>query len=319
MPFTSSKDTQFGDCSFNISQTEKRLVRATLKTYERTGKNVFLKLFKKAARDYKFEQRISLTLEEFGKLVKKAESIRQSATRESPSKPPPAKKQKPDQSSKDGWSNVWALSQLFRSNSKAVQVFNCWRKAKSEICQLPTNHLHVLIESAIGVQTMKTIKIFTVPCLFTTLRQILSTSTSLESKGDTFSKLQLDVDFNYRSGDKIDSANVSKQLPPLATAATKLPKSTTVTSGISKTLAATTSIVPQKTIHNFVCSTISSRTQTDQFSSETFKREASILSGPHSGAFCQIMDIFMSDIGKLNIDSNLLFVRLVYEEKIQFF
>ena len=29
--------TQFGHCYFDISQTEKRLVRATLKTYERTA------------------------------------------------------------------------------------------------------------------------------------------------------------------------------------------------------------------------------------------------------------------------------------------
>ena len=116
----------------------------------------------------------------------------------------------------------------------------------------------------------------------------------------------------------MDTANVRKRLPPLATAATKLSKSTAVTSGISKTLARSTSIVPQKTIHNFVCSTVSSKTQTDQFSSETLKRVESILSGPHSGAFCQIMDIFMSGFGKLNIDSDLLFVRLVYEEKIRF-
>ena len=73
MPFTSSKDTQFGDCYFDISQTEKRLVRATLKTYEGTGTYVFLKFFKKAAEDCEFEQKISLTLEEFGNLVKKAD------------------------------------------------------------------------------------------------------------------------------------------------------------------------------------------------------------------------------------------------------
>ena len=73
MPFTSSKDRQFGDCYFDISQTEKRLVRATLKTYERTGTYVFLKLFKKVAEDYEFELRISLTLEAFGNLVKKSE------------------------------------------------------------------------------------------------------------------------------------------------------------------------------------------------------------------------------------------------------
>ena len=67
-----------------------------------------------------------------------------------------------------------------------------------------------------------------------------------------------------------------------------------------------------------MCSTISSKTQTDQFSSEILKRVESILSGPHSGAFRPIMDIFMSGLGKLNIESDLLFVRLVYEEKIQF-
>ena len=107
MPFTSSKDTQFGDCYFDISQTEKRLVRATLKTYERTGTYVFLKLFKKAAEDYELEQRISLTPEEFGNLVKEAEKIRESAARNSLSTPPPpTKKQKFDQCSKDGGSNV---------------------------------------------------------------------------------------------------------------------------------------------------------------------------------------------------------------------
>ena len=106
MLFTSSKDIQFGDCYFDISQIEKPLVRATLNTYERTGTYVFLKLFKKAAEDYEFEQRISLTLEEFGNLVQKAEKIRESATQESPSKPPPTKKQNFDQCSKDGGSNV---------------------------------------------------------------------------------------------------------------------------------------------------------------------------------------------------------------------
>ena len=34
---------------------------------------MFLKLFKEAAEDYEFEQRISLALKEFGNLVKKAE------------------------------------------------------------------------------------------------------------------------------------------------------------------------------------------------------------------------------------------------------
>ena len=43
MPFTSSEDTLFGYCYFDNSQTEKRLVRATLKTYEKTETYVFVK------------------------------------------------------------------------------------------------------------------------------------------------------------------------------------------------------------------------------------------------------------------------------------
>ena len=47
MPFTSTKDTEYGDSYFNVSKTDKRLIRATLKIYEKTGTYVFLKLFKK--------------------------------------------------------------------------------------------------------------------------------------------------------------------------------------------------------------------------------------------------------------------------------
>ena len=95
MPFTSTKDTEFGDCYFDISKTDKRLIRATLKTYERTGTYVFLKLFKKATDDYEFEQRISLTLGEFENLVSSASKIKNSvADQQSWPKPLPAKKPK---------------------------------------------------------------------------------------------------------------------------------------------------------------------------------------------------------------------------------
>ena len=106
---------------------------------------------------------------------------------------------------------------------------------ESEFCQLPTKIFHVLIESAIDVETMKPIKTFLVPCLFTTFKHLFSISTSLEFKGDRFSNLQLAVDFNNKSGEKMDTANVRKRFPPLEAAATKLPKITAVNSGISKT------------------------------------------------------------------------------------
>ena len=73
MPFTASKDKEYGDCYFDISITEKRLIRATLKTYENSGTYVFLKLFKRKDNELEFEQRISLTTEEF---MKKSGRIR---------------------------------------------------------------------------------------------------------------------------------------------------------------------------------------------------------------------------------------------------
>ena len=61
MSFISTKDAEFGYCYFDISETDKRLKRAALETYERTGMYVFLKLFKKGSRrteEYQFEKRI---------------------------------------------------------------------------------------------------------------------------------------------------------------------------------------------------------------------------------------------------------------------
>ena len=51
MPFSATKDSEFGDSYYDISKTEKRLIMATLKTYEKTGTYVFLKLFKKVDDD----------------------------------------------------------------------------------------------------------------------------------------------------------------------------------------------------------------------------------------------------------------------------
>ena len=76
MPFTAVKDAEFGDVYFEISRTEKRLIRATVKSYENTGAYVFLKLFKKVDKEYELQQRITLTLDEFELLSKRSAKIR---------------------------------------------------------------------------------------------------------------------------------------------------------------------------------------------------------------------------------------------------
>ena len=74
--------------------------------------------------------------------------------------------------------------------------------------------------------------------------------------------------------------------------------------------------VARKTIYN--ARPPSKQIQTDFVNSENIRRVENILSGPHSVAFCQIMDIFVSGYGKLIIDTDLLSVQLVYEEKNKF-
>ena len=109
--FTSTKDRGFGDCYFDISKTDDSLIRAPLKTYERRGTYVFLKLFKKTAEEYEFEQKSWLTLQEIGNLVSTAEKILQSVVQENSvkdcsTKLPANKRPKLQHESKDCGSNV---------------------------------------------------------------------------------------------------------------------------------------------------------------------------------------------------------------------
>ena len=63
MPFTLTNNTEAGDCYCDTSETDKHLIRSTLKTNEKTWIHVFLKLFQKATDDFEFEQRIRKLLE----------------------------------------------------------------------------------------------------------------------------------------------------------------------------------------------------------------------------------------------------------------
>ena len=117
------KSTELWDCYFDISKTDKRLIRATEKTYERTGNYVFLKLLKKAESEYEFQQSVSLTVQEFENLIEKSADLRSQFTEEESTKPPPAKKTRFQQKSeeisktdaihKNGWGDVRALTKFF--------------------------------------------------------------------------------------------------------------------------------------------------------------------------------------------------------------
>ena len=76
-----------------------------MKTYDKRGSYILLKLLKKVGQEFEFQQRITLTLEEFEKLSKKNEKIRSAAndntendsTLKAPSAQKPKLKQKDDE------------------------------------------------------------------------------------------------------------------------------------------------------------------------------------------------------------------------------
>ena len=125
-----------------------------------------------------------------------------------------------------------------------------------------------------------------------------------------FSKLKLAIEFNS-SAEKTDSQSVRKRLPAFAnnnSNNTLSKSSSSKQTHVNPKTSAKMPVVAQKTIYNCI----------DFVNNETLRRVETILYGPHSGDFCQIMDIFLSGYGKLNIDSDLVSVRFVYEEKVKF-
>ena len=152
-----------------------------------------------------------------------------------------------------------------------------------------------------------------VPCLFTTFKYLFSSLDTLEAKGDVFQKLLLAVEYNKSNSNgysKADTtASVQKRLPMF----TK-----NVTIKFQQPECLQRNFAGHKSLEVNALTQKNQTIQTDQLTTETLKRFQLILSGPHVGAFCQIMDIFISGHGNLEIDSDVLCVRFLYDEKIKF-
>ena len=126
----------------------------------------------------------------------------------------------------------------------------------------------------------------------------------METTGEIFEKLKIAVEYKGSAPPtKGDATSIQKHLPNLSNALRKNHRQS--------------GVVGYRSLDNAE-KTLNQQLQTDRISNETLKRFENILYGPHSGAFCQIMDNFVSGYGKLDIDNDVLCVRLVFEEKIKF-
>ena len=166
----------------------------------------------------------------------------------------------------------------------------------SEFCNLVSSHYHVLIDTTtFENETLKRFQSFPVPCVYTALKFLFWTAPNLETNGDVFSMPKLAIEFNS-SAEKTDSQSVRKRLPAFANNNNNnnnntLSKSSSAKqTNVNPKTIAKMPVVAQKIIYN--CRPPSKQIQTDFVISEPLRRVETILYGPHSGAFCQIMDIF---------------------------
>ena len=67
---------EFGDAFLDITKSEKRLLRVSVKTYENTGSYITIKLLKNIDGDFKFNQRVTLTVSEIEKLTSQASVVK---------------------------------------------------------------------------------------------------------------------------------------------------------------------------------------------------------------------------------------------------
>ena len=295
---------------------------------------MFLKAFKKTAENYEFEHRISLTVQVFGNLVNTAEiclnrqfkNIQQNTVEKNRQ---PIKglnfntrarmveamyKRSPSYFEQFQKQHSVKIVDQKPTDITSLIIYAVCPHFESEICQIATNtnHFYLLIDSSTDIGSTKQNKSFAVLCLFTTFKHLFSNSSKLATNGDVFTTLKLAVDFNDKTGEKINPPSVYKRLPISFSTTTKMLTTT-------KTTASNTAGIAQKTIDNIISTgTGQQQTQTDQICAETLKRVENSLSGPHSAAFCRFMNILVSSYGKLGSDSELVFVRLVIQEKIKF-
>ena len=162
---------------------------------------------------------------------------------------------------------------------------------QNEFCsQSPANgqpHYHVLIEvtkectEAVNKMTLKS---FIVPCLLSSFKYLIMRCSKYHLSGPLMEKMKLAV--NYNSTNNLDTAGVSlrKRLPQIC----------------------------------FASQTRSIQTQTDLITNVTIERFIRILNGDNAAEFSKIIDIILSGYGRLEIDSNTLFVKFIMEKKYNF-
>ena len=206
----------------------------------------------------------------------------------------------------------------------------------SEFCPITSPHFHVLVDVDSTPPSFKKHKLLSVPCLYSTYLHLFAEFNSLQTFGDILQKLVLAVEFNKNSElETCYTSPVHERLPALNLLLTSTTQSMaeqfiskptrplcdTGQKSIQNTKEKCASTLTPKTTTKATTITAtadSCATQTDNLTKETLERFERILNGPHAAILCKFMDIVTSGYGRIDIDSELVFVKLTFEEKIKF-
>ena len=149
-------------------------------------------------------------------------------------------------------------------------------------------HIHVLIEvtkDCVDVVNKMTSTTFVVPCLLSSFKHLILGCSKLHLSGPLMEKLKIAVNYNNSINNSTDigSAPLRRRLPQVC----------------------------------FALQTRSIQTQTDLITNKTIERFIMILNGDNAAEFSKIIDIILSGYGRLEIDSQILFVKFIYGKEIQ--
>ena len=150
-------------------------------------------------------------------------------------------------------------------------------------------HIHVPIEvtkDCVDVVNKMTSTIFVVPCLLSSFKHLILGCSKLHLSGPLMEKLKIAVKYNnfINNSTDIGSAPLRRRLPQVW----------------------------------FASQNRSIQTQTDFITNVTIERFINISNGDNAAEFSKIIDINLSGYGRLEIDSQTLFVKFIMEKKFKF-
>lgn len=144
-----------------------------------------------------------------------------------------------------------------------------------------TNHYHIMLDLNSGSNKEIPIPVLSIPCIYTTFKSLIATSSKRIFQGEIFSKLQSAVLYNAKTPEKTSINVIRKRLPQNPVPCKSPTKETKFIEKPSKCVAV----------------------QTDQLLTTTLERFQNLLTGPRCAELLMIMDIMGSGYGSLKTNS----------------